>query len=204
MTDRGELQAQLQSVKATIDKLDVEYEKGMIDIGRYTKLMTEYNIRKGKLEQELDGLAHIRAAEYFDREWDEEDAEQEDRKQREDRKHYRRLLDQYRHILRTVEDQMSKLGTGDAAWVTLRNQERECHQKIKKLELKLYGGYYFDIDDDQRAGWREQLAVQRKNLRRLELQLAKYGSLNAPLSLLNQVDDVKAEIERLERLLKTK
>ena len=147
---------------------------------------------------------NARAAEYFDREWDEEDTEQEDRKQREDRKHYRRLLDQYRHILRTVEDQMSKLGTGDAAWVTLRNQERECHQKIKKLELKLYGGYYFDIDDDQRAGWREQLAVQRKNLRRLELQLAKYGSLNAPLSLLNQVDDVKAEIERLERLLKTK
>jgi hypothetical protein len=57
-------------------------------------------------------------------------------------------------------------------------------------------------DDDQRAAWREQLAIHYKNLRHLETQLAKYGSLNAPLHLLNQIEDEKAEIERLEILLK--
>jgi hypothetical protein len=57
-------------------------------------------------------------------------------------------------------------------------------------------------DNDQRAAWRDQLAIHHKNLRRLEIQLAKYGSLNAPMHLLNQIEDEKAEIERLEDLIK--
>jgi hypothetical protein len=56
-------------------------------------------------------------------------------------------------------------------------------------------------NDGRRAAWREQLAIHHKNLRHLETQLAKYGSLNAPLHLPNQIEDEKAEIERLETLL---
>jgi len=60
------------------------------------------------------------------------------------------------------------------------------------------------VDDEQRAGWREQLAIHRKSLSRSEIQLAKFGSLNAPLWLLSQIDDERVEIERLERLLTIK
>lgn len=58
-------------------------------------------------------------------------------------------------------------------------------------------------DNEQRTAWREQLATHRKNLHRLEIQLAKFGSLNAPLWLLNQIEDEKVEIKRLEDLLRS-
>jgi len=59
-------------------------------------------------------------------------------------------------------------------------------------------------DNEQRAAWYEKLDVHRKNLHRLEIQQAKFGSVHTPTWLLNQIDDEKAEIERLERLLKRK
>jgi hypothetical protein len=46
------------------------------------------------------------------------------------------------------------------------------------------------------------LATQQGNLRKLENEEAKYGGLGVPLSLLNQLDDVRREIARLEGLLK--
>lgn len=47
-----------------------------------------------------------------------------------------------------------------------------------------------------------QLALHRKNLNRLEEQLAKYGKMDAPLLLLNRIDDEEAEIQRKEKLLR--
>jgi len=196
MNDKSTLEAKLQSIKATIDKLDAEYEKGMIDIGRYTRLTTEYNIRKGELERELGGLAHDQPASAVTQPERSPKGLTMSSNKSSTQDHYRKLLDQYQFNLQSVQRRMSQLGPGDAAWITLENQEREYQRKIKEIE-KLYG-----VDDAQRAGWREQLTVQRKNLRRLELQLAKYGSLNAPLSLLNQIEDVQADIKRLERSLR--
>lgn len=50
--------------------------------------------------------------------------------------------------------------------------------------------------------WQELLSVHYGNLRKLEMQLAKFGGLNAPIHLLNQIDDEKAEIQRLRNLMK--
>ncbi len=56
-------------------------------------------------------------------------------------------------------------------------------------------------DETQRAHWRELLARHHKNLRHLKEQKAQYGSLDAPLRILNQIENEKAEIEQLEKLL---
>jgi len=60
----------------------------------------------------------------------------------------------------------------------------------------------FMPDNEQQAMWREQLDIHRKQLHRLEIQLAKFGSLHAPVHLFGEIDDVKVEIKRLEKLLK--
>jgi formylglycine-generating enzyme required for sulfatase activity len=52
MSEQDE-KAQLKAIQSTLDTLQVEYEKGEIDISRYLKLKTEYETRKAKLEQEL-------------------------------------------------------------------------------------------------------------------------------------------------------
>jgi len=52
------------------------------------------------------------------------------------------MLDQYFRNLRIVEKQMSQLGPGDAAWVTLENQKRDYLEKIKDLRKKTHGKYY--------------------------------------------------------------
>lgn len=54
---------------------------------------------------------------------------------------------------------------------------------------------------DERTSWREELMVRRKNLRRLQLQLAKIGELNAPIRLFNEIEDEEAKIKELELLL---
>jgi hypothetical protein len=46
------------------------------------------------------------------------------------------------------------------------------------------------------------LAAQQGNLRTLERQEALYGGLGVPLSLINQLEEVRREIARLEGLLK--
>jgi CHAT domain-containing protein len=56
-------------------------------------------------------------------------------------------------------------------------------------------------DKDERTSWREELMVRRKNLRRLQLQLAKIGELNAPIRLFNEIEDEEAKIKELELLL---
>jgi formylglycine-generating enzyme required for sulfatase activity len=57
MSDQDDLRAQLQGVKATPARIEDEYGKGILDIGRYTQLKTEYETRKARLEQ---ALAHDR------------------------------------------------------------------------------------------------------------------------------------------------
>lgn len=52
--------------------------------------------------------------------------------------------------------------------------------------------------DDRQASLRRQLVTHRKNLNRLEEQLAKYGASDAPLRLLNQIDDERATINKIE------
>ena len=131
---------------------------------------------------------------------------------------WRRQLAEWRSNLRLVEERLAEfvLDT-DPANLQLVKQKRRLEQRIADLEERLatrcpegeeavlppvkHALPDADADDDQRAAWREQLAIHRKNLHRLEMQLAKYGSLNAPLWLLNQIDDEKAEVQRLEALL---
>lgn len=55
-------------------------------------------------------------------------------------------------------------------------------------------------DDEQCAAWREQLAIHRRNLNELEKRKAMYG-IDAPLHILHQIDEEKAEIKKLEALL---
>jgi len=52
----------------------------------------------------------------------------------------------------------------------------------------------------ERASLRTRLEIHRRNLRYLEERKAKYG-LDAPLSLLNQIEAERAAIERIEREL---
>jgi len=55
-------------------------------------------------------------------------------------------------------------------------------------------------DEAERASLRTRLEIHRRNLRYLEERKAKYG-LDAPLSLLNQIEAERAAIERIEREL---
>jgi hypothetical protein len=55
MSDKDR-KAQLQAIETALDKLEAEYNKGMIDLGRYLQLKTEYETRKAKLKQEPDNL----------------------------------------------------------------------------------------------------------------------------------------------------
>ena len=129
---------------------------------------------------------------------------------------WRRQLAEWRSNLRLVEERLAEfvLDT-DPANLQLVKQKRRLEQRIADLEERLatrcpegeeavllpVKHALPEADGDQRAAWREQLAIHRKNLHFLEMQLAKYGSLNAPLWLLNQIDDEKAEVQRLEALL---
>jgi formylglycine-generating enzyme required for sulfatase activity len=58
MSEENELKAELQGVKLALRELEIERDKGLIDIGRYLRLKKEYETRKAKLE-ELDNLARI-------------------------------------------------------------------------------------------------------------------------------------------------
>ncbi|MFH1859936.1 MAG: deaminase [bacterium] len=49
---------------------------------------------------------------------------------------------------------------------------------------------------------KKELDVHKKNLARLNLQKAKFGTLNVPLHILNQIDDEENEIKRLEQEIK--
>jgi hypothetical protein len=49
---------------------------------------------------------------------------------------------------------------------------------------------------------KEKLLIHQKNLAQLEIQAAKCGRIDVPLRLLNQIDDEKQEIQRIEGLLK--
>ncbi|RMD91158.1 MAG: CHAT domain-containing protein [Calditrichaeota bacterium] len=56
-------------------------------------------------------------------------------------------------------------------------------------------------DKDERTLLREELMTHRKNLRRLQLQLAQWGELNAPIRLFNEIEYEEAKIKELEQLL---
>ena len=58
MSDRDKLKARLQVTESALDKIETEYNKGMIDMGRYLQLKTEYETRKVELEQELNSISH--------------------------------------------------------------------------------------------------------------------------------------------------
>ncbi|MDI6734974.1 MAG: hypothetical protein QME42_02070 [bacterium] len=51
-----------------------------------------------------------------------------------------------------------------------------------------------DIDD-----LNSLIAVHKKNLARLKLQKAKFGTLNVPSPILNQIDDEEDAIREIER-----
>ena len=51
MSDKDGLKAQLQGVESAINKLEVEYSKGMVDLGRYLRLKEEYETKKAKLQE---------------------------------------------------------------------------------------------------------------------------------------------------------
>jgi hypothetical protein len=54
MSERTDLEAQLRGILSSLDKLNDEYAKGIIDTGRYLKLNTELETKKAKLKQLLD------------------------------------------------------------------------------------------------------------------------------------------------------
>jgi outer membrane protein TolC len=58
MSDKSRLEAELQGVRASLEMLETEYEKGMLDVARYLRLKTQLETRKTKLEQELENLTH--------------------------------------------------------------------------------------------------------------------------------------------------
>jgi hypothetical protein len=62
MNDKDRLEAELQGIESALDDLEIEHNKGMIDIGRYLKLKTEYETRKAELERELGGAQDTAAA----------------------------------------------------------------------------------------------------------------------------------------------
>lgn len=54
---------------------------------------------------------------------------------------------------------------------------------------------------DRESALRRALEQHRINLANLELQIAQYGTANAPIALINSVTQERAEIERLEEEL---
>jgi hypothetical protein len=56
MSDKDRLEAEWQGIESALDDLETEHDKGMIDVGRYLKLKTEYETRKAELERELGGV----------------------------------------------------------------------------------------------------------------------------------------------------
>lgn len=58
-------------------------------------------------------------------------------------------------------------------------------------------------DSAEREHLKALLATQQGNLRKLERQEALYGGLGVPLSLVNQLEEVRREIARLENSLKS-
>jgi hypothetical protein len=57
------------------------------------------------------------------------------------------------------------------------------------------------LQDQVLSSLHRQLITHRKNLNRLEEQLAKYGQMDTPLYLLNRIDGEKAENQHLEKQL---
>jgi len=62
VSDKDKLKAQLQGIESALAKLEDEYKKGVIDIGRYLKLKAENEASKAELEQELGGLTRGQGA----------------------------------------------------------------------------------------------------------------------------------------------
>jgi DNA-binding MarR family transcriptional regulator len=63
MSDKDGLKAHLQALEAVIDKLETEYGKGLVDLGRYLQLKTEHETNKAKLEQAIKTLGQPLAGE---------------------------------------------------------------------------------------------------------------------------------------------
>ena len=58
-----------------------------------------------------------------------------------------------------------------------------------------------DVDDDEEQAWRQKMLARHKaNLRRLQEQLATYGTGEQPLHLLNQIVVEEEAIERYSRM----
>jgi tetratricopeptide (TPR) repeat protein len=60
-----------------------------------------------------------------------------------------------------------------------------------------------DWKAERRQALEEQLAIHYRNLRELEIQAAKYGSLDVPLRIGNQIKDIQAIIEQIQSELST-
>ena len=54
-----------------------------------------------------------------------------------------------------------------------------------------------NVEGDRQASLRRQLVIHQKNLNRLEEQAAKYGSVDVPLRLSNQIDEERAVVKKL-------
>jgi hypothetical protein len=56
VSNKHELEAQLQGIEATLDELENEYGRGKIDLGRYLDLKKVLETDKAKLKKDLDSL----------------------------------------------------------------------------------------------------------------------------------------------------
>jgi formylglycine-generating enzyme required for sulfatase activity len=54
--DKNELKAELQGIQIALDELEVKYQQGLLDIGRYLQLKADFEARKANL-QELASLS---------------------------------------------------------------------------------------------------------------------------------------------------
>ncbi|MGD9100666.1 MAG: hypothetical protein PVF45_09320, partial [Anaerolineae bacterium] len=58
MNDKEDPKAQLQGIASALERLEAEYGKGEMDVGRYLRLKAQYEARKAALEEEITREQH--------------------------------------------------------------------------------------------------------------------------------------------------
>lgn len=123
-------------------------------------------------------------------------------------------LSESEHNLHLIEERLSEYVESINSPLELVKRKRQLEQHIKELTAMIAENCPADAEvppdkkdlnpnrNDQLATLKAKLLIHQKNLAQLEIQSVKYGSLDVPLRLLNQIDDEKQEIKRLEDLLK--
>lgn len=127
---------------------------------------------------------------------------------------WRRQLSEAEYNLHLIEERLSEYVESTSTPLDLVKRKRQLEQHIVELTAMIaencakHAERQPDIKElnpnrnDQLTALREQLLIHQKNLAQSEIQAAKFGSLDVPLRLLNQIDDEKQKIAHLENLLK--